>query len=166
MHIPHLLYLFLCWWTFTLLPGLDCCQSCCSEHCCCSFTQLCPPLCNPMYYSTSGYPVLHHLPECAQTHVHWVSDAIQPSHPLSPPSHHALSLSQQWTLGCMYPFKPWFSPNIGVGVWLLDHMVALFLVFQELPGLPWCPVVKNLPVNAGDTHLIPALGRFHIWQSS
>ena len=40
-----------------------------------------------------GFPVLHHLPECAQTHVHWVSDAIQPSHPLSSPSH-AFNLSQ------------------------------------------------------------------------
>ena len=35
--------------------------------------------------STPGFPVLHYLPECAQTHVHWVSDAIQPSHPLSSP---------------------------------------------------------------------------------
>ena len=44
--------------------------------------------------STPGFPVLHHLPELAQTHVHWVSDAIQPSHPLSSPSPLALSLSQ------------------------------------------------------------------------
>ena len=41
-----------------------------------------------------GFPVLHHLPDFAQTHVHWVSDAIQPSHPLSPPSPLALNLSQ------------------------------------------------------------------------
>ena len=44
--------------------------------------------------STPGFPVLHHLPELAQTHVHRVSDAIQPSHPLSPPSPPAFSLSQ------------------------------------------------------------------------
>ena len=44
--------------------------------------------------STPGFPVLHHLPECAQTQVHWVSDAIQSFHPLSPPSPLALSLSQ------------------------------------------------------------------------
>ena len=50
----------------------------------CSVTQLCLTLWNPMDCSTSGFPVLHHLPESAQTHVHWVSDAIQPSHPLSP----------------------------------------------------------------------------------
>ena len=43
----------------------------------------CLTLCNPMYYSMPGFPVLHYLLEFAQTHVHWVSDAIQPSH-LSP----------------------------------------------------------------------------------
>ena len=42
---------------------------------------------------TSGFPVLHHLPEFAQPHVRWVSDAIQPSHPLFPPSLPALNLS-------------------------------------------------------------------------
>ena len=45
--------------------------------------------------STPGFFVLHHLSEFAQTHVHWVDDAIQPSHPLSPPSFPALNLSQQ-----------------------------------------------------------------------
>ena len=52
---------------------------------CCSVTQLCPTLCDPMDCSTLGFPV-HHLPELAQTHVHWVNDAIQPSHPLLSPS--------------------------------------------------------------------------------
>ena len=42
-------------------------------------------LCDLMDCSAPGFPVLHHLPEFAQIHVHWVSDAIQPSHPLSPP---------------------------------------------------------------------------------
>ena len=50
---------------------------------CCSLAQSCPTLCDPMDYSTPGFPVLHHLPEFAQTHVHWVCDAIQPSHLLS-----------------------------------------------------------------------------------
>ena len=44
----------------------------------------CVRLCGPMDCSTPGFPVLHHLPELAQTRVHWVGDAIQPSHPLSP----------------------------------------------------------------------------------
>ena len=54
--------------------------------CCCSVTQSCPTLCDPMDCSMLGFPVLHHLQELAQTHVHSVSDAIQPSHPLSFPS--------------------------------------------------------------------------------
>ena len=49
---------------------------------------------NPMNRSTPGLPVHHHLPESTQTHVHWVGDAIQPSHPLSSPSPPALNLSQ------------------------------------------------------------------------
>ena len=48
----------------------------------CSATQWCLALCNPMDCSMPGFPVLQHLLELAQTHVHWVSDAIQPSHPL------------------------------------------------------------------------------------
>ena len=47
-----------------------------------------------MNCNTPGFPVLHYLPEFAQTHVHWMSDAIQPSHPLSSASPPALSLSQ------------------------------------------------------------------------
>ena len=62
--------------------------------CCCSVALLCPTLCNPMDCSTSSFPVLHHLPELAQTHVHGVNDSIQLSHPLSPPSPPALNLSQ------------------------------------------------------------------------
>ena len=56
-------------------------------------TQSCPTLCNPMNCSTPGLPVHHQLPESIQTHVHWVSDAVQPSHPLSSPSR-TLNLSQ------------------------------------------------------------------------
>ena len=58
-----------------------------------STTQLCPTLCNPMDCSTSGFPVHHQFLKLAQTHVHRVSDAIQPSHPLSPSSP-AFNLSQ------------------------------------------------------------------------
>ena len=59
--------------------------------------------CDLVDYSTPGFPVLGYLPEFAHTHAHWVGDAIQPSHPLSPPSPPALSLSQhqglfQWAL--------------------------------------------------------------------
>ena len=64
------------------------------SFCCCSVAQLCPTLCDLMDCSTPGFPVLHHLPELAQTHVHWVGDGIQPSHPLSSPSPPAFNLSQ------------------------------------------------------------------------
>ena len=60
-------------------------MQCYSEDCC-SVTQSCPTLCNPMECSTPGFPVLHHIPEFAHTLVHWVNDAIQPSYHLSPPS--------------------------------------------------------------------------------
>ena len=66
----------------------------CPFCCCCSVAKLCSTLWNPMDCSTPGSLVLHYLPEFAQTHVHWASNAIQPSHPLSPSSPPALSLSQ------------------------------------------------------------------------
>ena len=61
--------------------------------CCCTVTKLCLTLCDPMNCSMPGC-CPNYLPESAQTHVHWVSDAIQPSHPLSPPSPPALNRSQ------------------------------------------------------------------------
>ena len=73
---------------------------------CCSVAQSCLTLCDPMDCSTSGFSVLHHIPELAQTHVHQVSDAIQPSHALSSPSLPAVNLSQhqglfQW-VDCLH----------------------------------------------------------------
>ena len=59
-----------------------------------SVTQSCPVLCDPMDCNTPGFLVHHQLPELAQTHVHHVGDAIQPSHPLSSPSPPAFNLSQ------------------------------------------------------------------------
>ena len=52
---------------------------------CRSVAQSCPTLCDPMDSSTPGFPVHHQLPKLTQTHVHWVGDAIQPSHSLSSP---------------------------------------------------------------------------------
>jgi len=80
-----------------------------------SVTQSCLTLCDPMDRSTPGLPVHHQLPEFTQTHVHWVSDAIQPYHPLSSPSPPALNLSQHQGL-----FK-WVSSS---------HQVAKLLEFQ------------------------------------
>ena len=72
-----------------------------------SVAQSCPTLCNPMNRSTPGLPVHHQLPESTQTHVHWVGDAIQPSHPLLSPSP-AFSLSQG------YGFFQWVSSSYQV----------------------------------------------------
>ena len=60
--------------------------------------QLCPTLCDPMDCSTPGFPDHHQLPELPQTHVNWVGDTIQPSHPLSPPSPPAFNLSHHQDL--------------------------------------------------------------------
>ena len=62
--------------------------------CCCSVTKTCPTLCAPMDCSTAGSSVPQYLPEFAQTHVHRVGDAIQPSHPLLLPSPPAFTPSQ------------------------------------------------------------------------
>ena len=76
-----------------------------------SIAQSCPTLCNPMDCSTPGLPLHHQIPEFIQTHVHWVGDAIQPSHPLLSPSPPAFNLSQhqglfKWALHVRWP-KYW-----------------------------------------------------------
>ena len=80
-----------------------------------SVAQSCPTLCNRIDCITSGLPVHHQLLESTQTHVHWVADAIQPSHPLLSPSPSALNLSQ----------------NQGVFKWVSSsHQVAEVLALQ------------------------------------
>ena len=63
-----------------------------------SVAQSCPTLCDPVNHSTPNLPVHHQLPEFTQTHVHRVSDAIQPSHPLSSPFPPAPNISQHQSL--------------------------------------------------------------------
>ena len=90
-----------------------------------SVAQSCPTLCDPMNHSTPSLPVHHQLPESTQTHVHWVSDAIQPSHPLSSPSPPALNLSQNQGL-----FKLVSS----------SHQVAKVLEFElQHQSYQWTP---------------------------
>ena len=80
-----------------------------------SVTHSCLTLCNPMSHSMPRLPVYHQLPEFTQTHVHWVGDAIQPSHPLSSPSPLAFNL----------------SPHQGLFQWVSSsHQVAKALEFQ------------------------------------
>ena len=90
-----------------------------------SVAQSCPTLCDQMNCSTPGLPVHHQLPESTQTHVHRVSDAIQPSHPLSSPSPTAPNLSQHQGL-----FKWVSSP----------HQVTKVLEFQ----------LQHQPMNTQD----------------
>ena len=86
-----------------------------TTFCCCSVAQSCPTLCDPMDCSAPGLPVLHHLSELAQIHVHWVSDAIQPSYPLLSPSLPAPNPSQ----------------HQGIFQWVSSSLqVAKMLVFQ------------------------------------
>ena len=66
--------------------------------CCCSVAEACLTVFDPMDCNTPGFPVLHYLLEFAQTHVHWVDDAIQPSHPLLTASPPAFNLFQHQSL--------------------------------------------------------------------
>ena len=65
------------------------------EYCCCWVAKSCPPLCDPMDCNTPVSPVLYYLQESAHTHIHWVSEVIQPSHPLLLPSLPTLNIFQQ-----------------------------------------------------------------------
>ena len=82
-----------------------------------SVAQSCLTLCDPVNRSTPGLPVHYQLPEFTQIHVHWVSDAIQSSHPLVSPSPSVFNLSHN-----QYLFK-WVSPS---------HQVAKVLELQHL----------------------------------
>ena len=84
-HLPKVTQLICCW--IRALVGV-------LSSCCCSVAQSSPDLWDPMDGSTPGFPVHHQLPEFTQTHVHWVSDTIQPTHSLSLPSLPAFNLLQ------------------------------------------------------------------------
>ena len=119
--------------------------------CCSSVAQSCPPLCDPMDCSTPGLPVHHHLPELAQTHVHCVSEAIKPSHPLSAPSPPAVNLSQhqgffpnQSALRIRWP-KCWsfsfsISPsNVAYSGLISPGLTGLILSAAWKTSLPFIP---------------------------
>ena len=91
--------------------------------CYCSVAKLCPTLCDPMGWSTPGFPVLHHLPDCAQIHVHWVSDAIHPSHPLPP---HFSSCLQSFPVSESFPMSWLFaSDSQSIGVSALTSVLLM-----------------------------------------
>ena len=89
-----------------------------------SVAQSCLTLWDPMNCSTPGLPVYHQLPEFTQTHVHWVGDAIQPSHPLPSPSPPALNLSQ----------------HQGIFKWVSSlHQVAKYWISASSKSFQWTP---------------------------
>ena len=106
-----------------------------------SVAKSCLTLCDPMNCSTPGLPVHHQLPEFTQTHVHWVGDAIQPSHPLSSPSPLAPNPSQhqglfQWVnfisaLASFFPMntQDW-SPSEWTG-WISSQSKGLYYMKEQ-----------------------------------
>ena len=84
------------------------------QFCSCSVAQSCLTLCDTMDYRTPGFPVLHHLPDFAQTYVHWVGDASQPAHTLSSPSPPAFNLSLHQGIFQMSQFFVSGGQSIGV----------------------------------------------------
>ena len=79
-----------------------------SAAACCSVTQSCLTLFDPVDCSTPGFPILHHLPEFAQTHVRQVDDAIQPTHPLSFPF---FSCLQYFLASVSFPMSQLFTSS-------------------------------------------------------
>ena len=119
-------------------PRATCWDSCQDTPDVIVVTKSCPTLCNPMDCSTPDLPVFHYLPESAQTHVHWVSDAIQPSHPLALPAPPAFNLSQvqgffQW-VGSSYQMTKGLEPQ-------LQHQSFQWIVRVDLlqDSLVWSP---------------------------
>ena len=137
-----------------------------------SVAQSCPTLCHPMNRSTPGLPVHHQLPEFTETHVHRVSDAIQPSHPLSSPPPPAPNPSQHQSLSQGVSSSPdssnaaftWF------GLILLTLFIDFFFFFREIGVAYFCKSLLSVTLwqlNGKKwlfLHLFPHLqiGRAHV----
>ena len=126
---------------------------------CCSVAKSCSTLWDPINCSMPGFLILHCLPECAQTHVHWVSNAIQLSHPLFYPSSLALNLSQhqdlsQW-VGCLHQVA-----KLSELQFQLQHQFGqwIFRVDFIYDWLVWCPCCprETQPSLWSNSHI-------HIW---
>ena len=130
-----------------------------------SVTQSCPTLWNPMNCSTPGLAVHHQLSESTQTHVHWVGDAIQPSHPLSPPSppppippsirvfSNDSALRIRWPKYWSFSFSisssnehPGLSP-LGWTGWISLHSKGLSRVFTVQISHPYMTTEKTIALT-------------------
>ena len=101
---------------------------------CCSVAKLCLTLCDPMDCSLPGFRVLHCLLEFAQTHVYWVSDAIQPSYPLLSPSPPAFNLSQHQSGS--FPMSQFFTSD-GQSIGVSASASVLPMNIQDWFPLGW-----------------------------
>ena len=128
----------------------------------CSFAKLCLTLCVPMKCSMPGFPVLQCLPEFAQVHVHWVSVAIQPSHPLPSPSPPAFSL---FPASGSFPVSQLFvsgGQSIGASAsasTLAMNIQDLFPLGLTDSGFLDSSVGKESACNVRDLVSIPGLGK-------
>ena len=138
----------------------------------CSVAKSYPTLWDPRDCCTPGFPVLHYLPEFAQTHVHWVDDAIQPSHPLSLSSP-ALSLSQHhcllsWlvtsggeSIGASAPASNDYSGLISFRIDWFDllivqgHLLSLLQHHSSKASILWCSAFYTVQLS----HLYMTTGK-------
>ena len=124
--------------------------------------QSCPTLCNPVDCSRPGFPVVHHLLEFAQTHIHWVSDAIQPSHPFL----QSLSIrifSNELAL-CIRWLKYWsFSFSISLSSDYLG-LISFRIDWLDLFAVQW--TLKSLPQHHNSKASVLWCSAFFIVQLS
>ena len=126
----------LCW---LLLSGW------CQEACCCPVAQSCPTLRDPMHCSTPVFPVLHYRPEFAQTHVHWVDDAIQPiSSSLVPFSSYLQSFPASGSFSMSWLFASG-GQSIGASgsAWVLSMNIQHWLPLGLTSLISLTPAVKR-----------------------
>ena len=138
------------------------------DLCCCgSVAKSCPTLCNPMNCSMPGFPVLHYLPEFAQTHVHWVGDVNQLSHPLLPsicpsirvcpnksalcirwPKHWSFSISPSSEYAGLISFRiDWFDLLAVQGT-----LNSLLQVHNSETSILWCSALVQLSHDYWKNH--------------
>ena len=97
---------------------------------CCSVAKSCLTLCDPMDCSMPCFPVLCYLPELAQTHVHWVDDAIQPSHPVAP----FFSCAQSFPASGSFPMS-WFFTIGGQSIGIHISCILANKVYSLIAGI-------------------------------
>ena len=113
--------------------------------CCCSVAKSCSALCDPMDCSVLGSPCLHYLPEFAQIHVQWVSDAIQPSHSLLP-----FSLPSIFAASGSFPMSRLFASR-GQSI---DTSVSASVLPVTSQGFPFSHILNSQDSHLGWTGLI------------